>query len=112
MAEIKPRWEWRTFGTRFARAEAVFAGLETKGVQETDEVYLLTEKGSNVKIRAGLLDIKVLQQVNEADLEQWMPVLKEGFPASAATVRDVFRAMQVTPPDLTREEYTFEQFLG
>ena len=61
MAEIKPRWEWRTFGTRFARAEAVFAGLETKGVQETDEIYLLTEKGSNVKIRAGLLDIKVLQ---------------------------------------------------
>ncbi len=65
MAEITPRWEWRTFGTRFARAEAVFAGLETKGVQETDEIYLLTEKGSNVKIRAGLLDIKVLQKVNE-----------------------------------------------
>ena len=66
MAEIKPRWEWRTFGTRFARAEAAFAKLETKGVQETDEAYLLTEKGSNVKIRAGLLDIKGLQKVNEA----------------------------------------------
>jgi exopolyphosphatase/guanosine-5'-triphosphate,3'-diphosphate pyrophosphatase len=111
MAEIKPRWEWRTFGTRFARAEAVFAGLETKGVQESDEVYLLTEKGSNVKVRAGLLDIKVLQQVSEAGLEQWMPVLKEGFPASAATLREVFNAMQVTPPDLERDNYTFEQFL-
>lgn len=112
MAEIKPRWEWRTFGTRFARAEAVFAGLEPKGVQETDEVYLLTEKGSNVKVRAGLLDIKVLQQVNEAGLEQWMPVMKEGFPATAATLREVFKAMQVTPPDLTRDTYTFEQFLA
>jgi exopolyphosphatase/guanosine-5'-triphosphate,3'-diphosphate pyrophosphatase len=112
MAEITPRWEWRTFGTRFARAEAVFAGLETKGVQETDEVYLLTEKGSNVKIRAGLLDIKVLQKVNEAGLEQWMPVMKEGFPASAATLREVFKAMQVTPPDLKRDDYTFEQFLA
>jgi exopolyphosphatase/guanosine-5'-triphosphate,3'-diphosphate pyrophosphatase len=111
MAEIKPRWEWRTFGTRFARAEAVFAALETKGVQETDEVYLLTEKGSNVKVRAGLLDIKVLQKVNEAGLEQWMPVMKEGFPASAATLREVFKAMQVTPPDLKRDEYTFDQFL-
>jgi exopolyphosphatase/guanosine-5'-triphosphate,3'-diphosphate pyrophosphatase len=111
MTEIKPRWEWRTFGTRFARAEAVFAGLESRGVQETDEVYLLTEKGSNVKVRAGLLDIKVLQEVNEAGLEQWMPVMKEGFPASAATLREVFNAMQVTPPDLKRDHFTFEQFL-
>ena len=64
MGEIKPRWEWRTFGTRFARAESAFAKMETKGVQETDEIYLLTEKCSNVKIRAALLDIKVLQKVN------------------------------------------------
>jgi exopolyphosphatase/guanosine-5'-triphosphate,3'-diphosphate pyrophosphatase len=112
MVEVKPRWEWRTFGTRFARAEAAFARLETKGVQETDEVYLLTEKGSNVKIRADLLDIKVLQKVNEAGLEQWMPVMKEGFPASAATLREVFKAMQVDPPDLKRDEYTLDQFLA
>lgn len=112
MTGITPRWEWRTFGSRFARAEAVFAGLETNGVQETDEVYLLTDKGSNVKVRAGLLDIKVLQQVNEAGLEQWIPVMKEGFPASAAVVREVFRAMQLSPPDLTRGAYTFEQFLA
>src|SRR4029450_3131344 len=111
MPEIKPRWEWRTFGTRFARAEAAFAKLETKGVQETDEIYLLTEKGSNVKVRAALLDIKVLQKVNEAGLEQWMPVMKEGFPATAATLRKVFNAMQVTPPDLKRDDYTFDQFL-
>ena len=82
----------------------MFAGLETKGVQETDEVYLLTEKGSNVKVRAGLLDVKVLQKVNESGLEQWMPVMKEGFPAGAATLRDVFNAMQVTPPDLKRDQ--------
>jgi exopolyphosphatase/guanosine-5'-triphosphate,3'-diphosphate pyrophosphatase len=112
MAEIKPRWEWRTFGTRFARAEAAFAALDTKGLQETDEVYLLTETGSNVKIRAGLLDIKVLQHVNEAGLEQWMPVMKERFPASVATVREVFKAMEVTPPDLKRDDYTFDQFLA
>ena len=112
MADITPRWEWRTFGTRFPRAEAVFAGLETKGVQETDEVYLLTEKGANVKVRGGLLDSKVLQKVNDWGLEQWLPVMKKGFPASAATVRDVFTAMQVTPPDLAREHYTFDQFLA
>ena len=110
--DIKPRWEWRTFGTRFPRAEAAFARMEAKGVQETDEVYLLTEKGSNVKIRADLLDIKMLQNVNEAGLEQWMPVMKEGFPARAATLREVFKAMQVTPPDLKRDDYTLDQFLA
>ena len=40
MSEITPRWEWRTFGTRFARAEAVFAALETKG-EQVDLVGLL-----------------------------------------------------------------------
>ena len=63
---ITPRWEWRTFGTRFARAEAALARLDIKGVQETDEIYLLTKRGSNVKIRADLLDIKALQEVNDA----------------------------------------------
>ena len=98
MAAITPRWEWRTFGTRFARAVAVFGGLETKGVQETDEIYLLTQNNCNVKIRAGLLDIKVLQQVNDAGLELWMPVMKAAFPVGADTLRDVFAAMQVAPP--------------
>jgi exopolyphosphatase/guanosine-5'-triphosphate,3'-diphosphate pyrophosphatase len=112
MTKIIPRWEWRTFGTRFARAEAAFAKMETKGVQETDEIYLLTDKGSNVKIRADLIDIKVLQKVNEAGLEQWMPVMKEGFPATAATLRKVFKAMQVKPPALKRNEYTLNQFLA
>ena len=112
MADIKPRWEWRTFGTRFGRAEAALARLETTGVQESDEIYLLTENGSNVKIRAGLLDIKVLQQVDEAGLEQWMPVMKAGFAASASTLRDVFTAMQVPTPVLSRGEYTLDQFLA
>ena len=40
MATIIPRWEWRTFGPHFRRAEAVFASMEPKDVQESDEVYL------------------------------------------------------------------------
>lgn len=111
MTTIVPRWEWRTFGTRFKRAEAVFAGLEPKDVQESDEVYLLTETGSNVKIRNELLDIKVLQKVNAAGLEQWMPVMKAGFPLSAATVAEVFKAMDVPTPPLDRSDYALDQFL-
>jgi exopolyphosphatase/guanosine-5'-triphosphate,3'-diphosphate pyrophosphatase len=111
MATIIPRWEWRTFGTRFARAKSVFAGLTPKDVQESDELYLLTETGSNVKVRYDLLDIKKLQEVNAAGLEQWMPVMKAGFPLPAATVTEVFKAMDVQPPVLARSEYTLEQFV-
>ncbi len=111
MTTIIPRWEWRTFGTRFARAKSVFAGLTPKDVQESDELYLLTETGSNVKVRYDLLDIKKLQEVNAAGLEQWMPVMKAGFPLPAATVDEVFKAMGVPTPPLARSEYTLEQFV-
>jgi exopolyphosphatase/guanosine-5'-triphosphate,3'-diphosphate pyrophosphatase len=111
MTTIIPRWEWRTFGSRFARAEKVFADLKPKDVQESDEVYLLTETGSNVKIRSELLDIKALQKVNAEGLEQWLPVMKAGFPLSAATVGEVFNAMNVPAPPRDRSDYTLEQFL-
>ena len=111
MTTIIPRWEWRTFGSRFARAKSVFGGLTPKDVQETDELYLLTETGSNVKVRFDLLDIKKLQEVNAAGLEQWMPVMKAGFPLPAVTVDQVFKAMDVPTPPLARSEYTLEQFV-
>ena len=38
------RWEWRTFGDRFGRAEAVFGALTQTGVQESDELYLLRRR--------------------------------------------------------------------
>lgn len=112
MAAIVPRWEWRTFGTRFGRAEALFAAQDPADVQESDELYLLTEAGSNVKIRDALLDIKVLRQVDAAGLEQWQPVMKAGFPLSAATVTEVFKALAVPTPPLARAEYALEQFLS
>ena len=41
MPAIVPRWEWRTFGTHFGVAEERFAALDSTGVQESDETYLL-----------------------------------------------------------------------
>ena len=38
MATIVPRWEWRTFGTRFGVAETRFAELTPGSVQESDEL--------------------------------------------------------------------------
>ena len=42
MAEIVPRWEWRTFGDEFGAAEERFAALEPERIQESDELYLLS----------------------------------------------------------------------
>lgn len=68
-AVIVPRWEWRTFGTRFGAAETYLAALSPTGVQESDETYLLSSEGDTVKVRDGLMDIKVLREVDGFGLE-------------------------------------------
>ena len=80
---IVPRWEWRTFGDHFPDAEAAFGRLESTGIQESDEVYLLAGARNGVKVRDDLMDVKVLREVSSEGLERWEPVLKASFPMSA-----------------------------
>jgi exopolyphosphatase/guanosine-5'-triphosphate,3'-diphosphate pyrophosphatase len=112
MATITPRWEWRTFGRRFGLAESRFAALQPSAVQESDELYILAGGDDNVKIRDGLMDIKVLREVDANGLERWEPVMKQGFPLAAADVKKVFDALDLDAPVLQRDAYTFEQFLA
>ena len=84
MTEIVPRWEWRWFGRRLGPAESRLAALTPIGVQQSDETYLLSGDGDNVKVRDALMDIKVLREVNADGLEQWTPVMKASFPLPAA----------------------------
>jgi len=79
MNKTNPRWEWRSFGRCFGEAEARLAKLTPGGVQESDEIYLLSGAGDNVKVRDALMDIKVLREVNSDGLEQWTPVMKAPF---------------------------------
>jgi exopolyphosphatase/guanosine-5'-triphosphate,3'-diphosphate pyrophosphatase len=112
VAGIVPRWEWRTFGESFGAAEVVFGALEAERVQESDEVYLLSqESDASVKVRDGLMDVKRLEAVDGNGLEQWRPVLKGEFPLGAADVRTVLAALDVSAPKLTREAYTLEQLV-
>jgi exopolyphosphatase/guanosine-5'-triphosphate,3'-diphosphate pyrophosphatase len=111
MDKITPRWEWRSFGRYFGEAEARFAALTPEGVQESDEVYLLSGAGGNVKVRADLMDIKMLQQVNADGLEQWTPVMKAGFPLPVTEAARVFASLRLPVPALTRVSYTFDQFI-
>jgi exopolyphosphatase / guanosine-5'-triphosphate,3'-diphosphate pyrophosphatase len=113
MENIIPRWEWRTFGENFGESDARFAALEPGGIQESDEVYLLSPvNAANVKVRFNLMDIKILEQVNADGLEQWKPVMKATFPIPAAEVKNVFDALGVPPPPLERAAYTLDQFVA
>ena len=111
MATIIPRWEWRTFGSRFGAADVVFRALTPTGIQESDELYLLSSGGDNVKVRDDLMDIKVLKEVNTDGLEQWTPVMKVGFPLARSDVERVFEALRLPAPSLARDAYTLDQFV-
>jgi exopolyphosphatase/guanosine-5'-triphosphate,3'-diphosphate pyrophosphatase len=112
LAGIVPRWEWRTFGESFGAAEGLLDLREAERVQESDDLYLLSqESDASVKFRDGLMDVKRLEAVDGRGLEQWRPVLKSVFPLGAADLRTVLGALGVSAPELTRENYTLEQLV-
>jgi exopolyphosphatase/guanosine-5'-triphosphate,3'-diphosphate pyrophosphatase len=112
MDTIIPRWEWRTFGAAFGAADAKFAALATEKVQESDEIYLLSPAtDANVKIRAELMDLKTLEQVSQAGLEQWRPVMKAGFPLGQEDVATVCAALGVSAPS-GRDAFTLDELVA
>jgi exopolyphosphatase/guanosine-5'-triphosphate,3'-diphosphate pyrophosphatase len=113
MAEVVPRWEWRTFGRSLEPAERFFASRSPERVQESDELYLLSSRGGDtVKVRDDLMDVKHLVEVSEDGLEQWAPVMKAPFPMPVRDVRSMLAAMLVDPAvPLTRDSYTLDQLL-
>jgi exopolyphosphatase / guanosine-5'-triphosphate,3'-diphosphate pyrophosphatase len=110
-AETGLRWEWRSFGRNFGSAEQYLAELTPGRIQESDEIYLLTGSGDNVKVRDELMDVKVLQQVDAEGLEQWAPVLKAGFPLSRADAARVLDALRIPAPASLEDSYTLDAFL-
>ena len=111
MPEIMTRWEWRTFGTRLKSAEAWLAAQQSTGVQESDEIYFLSEAGGIVKLRNDLMDIKLLREVDVYGLERWEPVMKAGFPLSVADVTQVFEALRLALPAFSRPTWSVEDFI-
>ena len=110
---IRPRWEWRTFGDHFSDAtEAAFAALTPTAVQDSDELYLLSDRpDENIKERFDLMDIKELVEVDAAGLEQWRPIMKAQFPVDQQVVGDVFGTLRHDVPPMDRDTYTLQQFL-
>jgi hypothetical protein len=113
MEKIIPRWEYRIFAEDLGAIEGSIRAHGEPRVKESAEDYVVCRSsGNNVKIRDGLLDIKELVNTNEDTLEQWMPVLKVGFPCSADDVARIFSAFDLARPEMGRAEYTCDQFIG
>ncbi|MGI6076277.1 MAG: hypothetical protein ACOYD9_07925 [Pyramidobacter sp.] len=110
---IVARWEWRTFGKGdFGEAEKALSALPMDSCKKTEEEYILSRNsGENVKIRFDLIDVKSLQDVNADGLEQWLPVLKTGFPLSKETLKELEKILKVKFPKLDRDAYTHDQFI-
>ena len=94
-------WEWRTFGGAFGAADATFGRLEIELVEESDEIYLLSPgTDAGVKIRAGRMEIKELEQVDQVGLERWWLAMSEPFPLPLGEADKVCAALGV--PSLPR----------
>ncbi len=112
-SQIVPRWEWRAFGERFGDARELLGARGPSSVHDSDELYILSAKGdASAKIRAGLLDVKRLLEVNDDGLELWRPIMKAGFPLSRDEVATLLTTLNVAVPDRHREAYAAEQFFN
>lgn len=113
MERFGSRWEWRTFGNEFGKADARFAALESTHMQESDEIYLISPvMDKTVKIRGGLMDIKSLEQIDQAGLEQWRPVLKAEMPLSSDDVNSVRAALGTSAQVGDDRHYYLEDLLA
>ena len=125
MAELKigeiskPRFEFRSFGQCFCNAHKRMARLsvpvpEKVWERSSDEIYIISAKNdiNNTKIRDGKMDIKTYVQTVDG-LEQWNPLMKGEFPISREVLeKEVFPAFMVEMPALTKDTYTFEEFIA
>ena len=115
----KPRFEYRSFGRCFKQSAERMSRLsvpvpEKVWERRSVETYIVSRKNdiNNTKIRDGKMDIKTFIQ-NVDGFEQWNPLMKGEFPISAEVLRnDVFPAFMVSMPELTKDSYTFDEFLA
>ena len=108
---VVPRWEWRTVGD-LDGAEEGLAFLQESEPVESDETYVLSMYGdASVKVRDGLLDVKVLRGVDGAGLQLWVPTLKAPFPLDDDAVALVVDALGAPPATSRHSASTLEELV-
>jgi exopolyphosphatase/guanosine-5'-triphosphate,3'-diphosphate pyrophosphatase len=112
MTETVPRWEWRLFARKIEIQIDLEAFHESRHI-ESAETYLVSgAPTANPKIRDGKVDIKTLERVDGAGLEQWKPAMKAEFPLSADQVTRVYEVLSLPPPALDQTGYGLDTFLA
>jgi hypothetical protein len=114
----KPRFEFRSFGQDFDKAAMRMSRFSVPVPEKvwerySDEIYILSRTNdiNNTKIRDGKMDIKTYVQTLDG-LEQWNPLMKGEFPIKAGVLKnEVFPAFQVQMPALSKDVYTFDDFI-
>ncbi|NIA25057.1 MAG: hypothetical protein GWP04_05755 [Gammaproteobacteria bacterium] len=112
--KIIPRYEFRVWGDDLDSAQAQLLELGTRlRRKQTSETYIVSHvEQTNVKIRAGVLDIKqLLDRWNR--LERWKPVFKLTFPVeSRVLATSVFPQLGVEAPLLPAGPLGEETFVA
>jgi exopolyphosphatase/guanosine-5'-triphosphate,3'-diphosphate pyrophosphatase len=114
MSEIKPRYEFRVWADTLAPIRERLERLASPKQTVSQETYLVSNRtdNCNAKIRAALMDIKVLV-AEDRGLEQWKPILKAEFPLESSVIAtQVFPSLELPPPVLAKSEYSLDEFLG
>jgi hypothetical protein len=114
LGEVEARYEFRVWGENLSglrnRLERLAAPVRTA----SKETYLISQATDrcNAKIRAGLLDIKIL--IDERwGLEQWKPVVKAAFPLDRSVIiAQIFPRLEIRPPEFSKARYAMEEFLS
>ena len=115
VASVIPRYEFRIFGNALSKIEETIEALSPlEKTRQMDSVYLLTpyKRKNNVKIREGIMDIKVLEH-EETGLQQWNPFMVGQFPLASEVIKTVvFPALGVESPVFERKKYSLKQFIA
>ena len=113
MDEIKPRYEFRVWAETLVSVHEKLGRLAQPKIAESEETYLSSKATDkcNIKIRAALMDIKVLV-AEDRGLEQWRPVLKAGFPLESFVITaQVFPSLGISSPVLPKAALELNEFL-
>ncbi len=109
---LQGRWEWRTFGPGFEKAERQIQTHPLRNLLNTHETDILSRMwDTTVKIHFNMLDVKAIQGMNSYGLQQWLPIMKQEFPLDHQMLNKFFELCYVPEPMYGRETYNSEQFL-
>lgn len=115
---LPPRYEFRVFADNLIPVFQSFKDIAGEPfIRESKEQYIVSEFcwDTNIKIRDGKLDLKILMQEREG-LEQWVPKAKLDFPVESNIVEDIIRddiffEVEDVLPERTEESYSLPAFL-